>query len=166
MSSESAAVENLRTKIGKYLRETVGSYEVTKDGSYSLRHGSTKLLVKPVGLPNTDKTIVSILAFVTIDVNMNNDLMKYIMDANTNLIFGKLVFLEDQKLIVFQHSLLGDKLDPEELMAGIGAVAFSADKYDDEIRSKFGGKRVTDAENEALKRFSDGYAGGTMRSPL
>jgi len=165
MSGQPAAVENLRAKIGEYLRAALGRYEVTRDGSYSLRHGSTRLMIKPVALPDSDKTIVNLLAFVNIDVNVNNDLVKYLMDLNKNILFGKFVVLEDQKMVLCQHSLLGEKLDQEELMVGIAAIVLTADKYDDEIKARFGGMRVIDAENEALRRFPGGYTGGTMEGP-
>ena len=88
MSSESAALENLSAKIGSYLRETVGSYEFTLEGSYSLRRDSTRLIITHVCFADTDKTLVSILAFATINLNVNNDLMKYLMDVNKNIVFG------------------------------------------------------------------------------
>ena len=162
MSGESAVLENLRTKFGDYLRATIGRYEVTRDGSYSLRHGTTRLIIKPRGLSGTDKTIVSIFAFVAIDVNVTDELMRYLNDINKRVTFGKFFVIEDQKLVICQHSLLGGTLDKDELMVGIAAVAYTSDQYDEKIVERFGGKRCIDAETEALRRFPPGYTGQTI----
>ena len=162
MSGESAALENLRTRIGDYLRETIGRYEVTRDGSYSLRHGTTRLIINPRGLSGTDKTIATIFAFVAIDVNVTNDLFKYLNEINKGITFGKFFVIEDKKLVICQHSLLGGTLDKDELSVGIAAVAYTSDQYDEKIIKSFGGKRCIDAETEALRRFPPGYTGPTI----
>jgi len=162
MSRESAALENLRTRVGNYLRETVRRYEVTRDGSYSLRTGTTRVIIKPQSLSSTDKTMVSIFAFVVIDVNVTNELMKYLNEINGRITFGKFFVIEDKKLVICQHSLLGSTLDKDELAIGIAAVAYTSDQFDEKIIERFGGKRCIDAENEALRRFPPGYTGQTI----
>jgi len=162
MSEKSPAVASLRTKIEQYLREMAGGYQVTQDGSYSLRHGTTRLVIKPAGMEGTERTMVNIFAFVTINVNVTNDLFKYLNDINKEINFGKFFVLDDQKLVICQHSLVGGTLDKDELIVGIAAVALLADKYDEKIVEKFGGQRCIDAENEALRRFPGGYTGPTI----
>ena len=162
MSGKSTALENLRTKIGDYLRETVGRYEVTRDGSYSLRTGTTRVIINPRSLSGADKTIVSIFAFVAIDVNVTNELMRYLNEINARITFGKFFVMEDKKMVICQHSLLGATLDKDELAVGIAAVAYVSDQYDEEITKRFGGKSCRDAENEAMRRFPPGYTGQTI----
>jgi len=162
MSGKSTALENLRTKIGDYLRETVGRYEVTRDGSYSLRTGTTRVIINPRSLSGADKTIVSIFAFVAIDVNVTNELMRYLNEINARITFGKFFVIEDKKMVICQHSLLGATLDKDELAVGIAAVAYVSDQYDEEITKRFGGKSCRDAENEAMRRFPPGYTGQTI----
>jgi hypothetical protein len=162
MSGESTALENLRARIGNYLREIVKRYEVTGDGSYSLRTGTTRVIINPRSLSGADRTIVNIFAFVAIDVNVTNELIRYLNEINAKINFGKFFVIEDKKLVICQHSLLGATLDKDELAVGLAAIAYISDQYDENIVKTFGGKRCIDAENEALRRFPPGYTGRTI----
>ena len=42
------------------------------------------------------------------------------------------------------HTLLGDYMDPAELLAAVGGVLYSADDLDEVVHTRFGGKRYTD----------------------
>ena len=44
----------------------------------------------------------------------------------------------------FKYNILGDHLDPAELVNAVSAVAFNADAMDDEVVERFGGKRYVD----------------------
>ncbi len=57
------------------------------------------------------------------------------------LIFGKFSFDPNKHNIFHEHTLLGDFLNRKELEFAIMAVAFTADKYDDETQAQFGGKK-------------------------
>jgi len=46
--------------------------------------------------------------------------------------------------VIFEVSLPGDTIDPGELKQGLIAVASAADDLDDELKAKFGGKRIED----------------------
>jgi hypothetical protein len=43
-----------------------------------------------------------------------------------------------------KHTLLGDYLDEEELHWALYQLLNTADKLDDELKQKFGGKRLAD----------------------
>ena len=51
--------------------------------------------------------------------------------------------------VAFDHTLLADYLDPEELVQAVVAVAVTADDVDDTVHDKFGGKRYTDQDAPA-----------------
>ena len=46
--------------------------------------------------------------------------------------------------VYFEHTLLGDFIDPMELENAVSLLYASADQLDDVIHEKFGGKRFTD----------------------
>ena len=46
--------------------------------------------------------------------------------------------------LMMSHTLLGDYLDEEELSSALYAMLGTADKLDDELKEKFGGKRLAD----------------------
>jgi hypothetical protein len=51
---------------------------------------------------------------------------------------------EGKLFLVMSHTLLGDYLDEEELSSALWAVLAAADKLDDELKGRFGGKRLAD----------------------
>jgi hypothetical protein len=46
--------------------------------------------------------------------------------------------------MVLQYSLLGNFLDPEELLNALRAVVLMADILDDEVTKEFGGRKYSD----------------------
>ena len=46
--------------------------------------------------------------------------------------------------MTFEHTLLGDFLDPMELESAVGMLFVTADKLDEIVHDRFGGKRFTD----------------------
>ena len=46
--------------------------------------------------------------------------------------------------LLMSHTLLGDYLDEAELSGALFAMLGTADKLDDELKEKFGGKRLAD----------------------
>jgi hypothetical protein len=47
-------------------------------------------------------------------------------------------------ILGFEHAILGDHLDAPELHQAVAAVGFTADRLDDELQARFGGKRLAD----------------------
>ncbi len=91
-----------------------------------------------------DETLVQAFAQVVTEVPPSDDLFRYIAIEGGRYTFGQLSAKErdDGTLtVIFAHSLLGNYLDPQELEAAVGAVLWTANELDDEIRSRFGGKR-------------------------
>jgi hypothetical protein len=63
--------------------------------------------------------------------------------------FGHVTAYDDSSapgklFLMMSHTLLGDYLDEEELSSALYAVMGTADKLDDELKEKFGGKRLSD----------------------
>lgn len=141
------SLENLRSRIESFLKET--PFQVTKDGSYSLLYGSTNVVIKPLIFSGTIP-LVSIFAYVVQGVNVNDKLMRYLNDINSRIVFGRFFVIEEEKLVVCQHSLFGSTLGKDELFTAIAAVAGASNQYDEEIMQKFGGKRFIDV---FLSRF-------------
>jgi hypothetical protein len=65
---------------------------------------------------------------------------------------GSVSVLEDQDatkdtcFLQFDHTLLGDYLDPAELVTAVGAVMYTADDLDEVVHTRFGGKRFSDPD--------------------
>ena len=69
-------------------------------------------------------------------------LLEKLNQLNCGLFFGK-AYLHD-KGVWLAHNLLGDHLDPEELIATLGLLGRTADRIDDELKGDFGGQRFND----------------------
>ena len=52
--------------------------------------------------------------------------------------------VQGKLFLVMSHTLLGDYLDEDELSSAMYAILGSADRLDDELKGKFGGKRLAD----------------------
>jgi hypothetical protein len=69
--------------------------------------------------------------------------------AKQSYYFGHITAHDDTSapgklFLLMSHTLLGDYLDEEELSSALYAILGTADKLDDELKGKFGGKRLAD----------------------
>ena len=58
--------------------------------------------------------------------------------------YGRFAFAADRAELWFEHAVLGDDLDAEELLVAIDAVASVADREDDALQARHGGRRYAD----------------------
>jgi len=141
--SESQAVESLRAKVERFLRESGLSYEVKPDGSLLLRQGSTAVQVR--ALQWNKHTIVRVLAPVALNLQkVTPDLTLFLLERNNELLFGKFSLDTANRAVWYEHVLLGDFLDAEELIVAVTTIAITADRYDDEVAAHGRGQRVAD----------------------
>lgn len=139
----SPAAEALRTKVEGYLRQKKLSYEVKPNGSYGVRYGSTMVMII-VGDWN-QRTLVRLLAAVALQVTeISPELTRFLIEENNKLLFGKFSLDAKAKAVWYEHALLGDSLDVEELYTAIGTIVTTADQYDEQVCKLSGGKRVAD----------------------
>jgi hypothetical protein len=52
--------------------------------------------------------------------------------------------LDSDNDVFFEHSIVGSTSDKVELKASVMAVVMTADRYDDQISSRWGGTRAVD----------------------
>jgi hypothetical protein len=69
--------------------------------------------------------------------------------AKSSYYFGHVTAHDDSSapgklFLMMSHTLLGDYLDEEELSSAMYAMLGTADNLDDELKGKFGGKRLAD----------------------
>jgi hypothetical protein len=127
MATESKAVEALRSKIRTYLRQKQVSYEVDyEDGTITARRGSTAVIIKPMEWG--ERTLVKLVAPVVLSVSK-------VTPKNNQLLLGKfsLDTKDDTNAVWYEHVLLGDSLDAEELSVAVEAIATTADEYYEQV---------------------------------
>jgi hypothetical protein len=111
------------------------------DDSFVLQEGSTFVYLRafPIG---EKKAGVEIFSYVVVDVEVTDDLMRYLLTYNLKLIlggFGLAIGEDGRGAVLLTHTILGDTMDREELYASVSAIARVADDLDDRIVTAFGG---------------------------
>lgn len=152
MQTEHVVLQKLRTKIKDYLERAKLDYYVGQDGHYAISQGSAAVFIYPVQWEHY--TLVEIIAPVAQDIDstrINADFALFLTDINNKLLFGKFSFDDTYQTIWCEHVLLGDFLDARELIVALEMVALTADKYDELIAERTGGKRAIDKARE--RRF-------------
>lgn len=135
---ESEGLTTLRTTLEQYLMESFGGYLKDQNNNYNLQAGSARIMVIPLEW-FAGQTLVKIMALVNRDATRPAGLPEYLIEENLKLIFGKFSYEPTTHMVFFEHTLLGDFLNRKELETAVQAIASTADKYDDEIQTKFGG---------------------------
>ncbi len=137
---ESEGLTTLRATLEQYLTESFGGYLKDQNNNYNLQAGSARVMVIPMDWFG-GQTLVKVMALVNRDATRGEGLAKYLIEENLKLIFGKFSYGPVARMVFFEHTLLGDFLNRKELETAIQAIASTADKYDDEIQTQFGGKK-------------------------
>jgi len=134
------SVEEVHKHIVDILNEAKVSFEQSK-GRIRVVKGSAAVFIK-VESWIKDHTIVELVCPVLKGVERTPALLEKLDRLNFGLFFGK-AYTHDNGVWI-AHNLLGDHLDPEELLAALGLIVRVADKLDDELKGEFGGQRYSD----------------------
>ncbi|MBF2046818.1 MAG: T3SS (YopN, CesT) and YbjN peptide-binding chaperone 1 [Leptolyngbya sp. IPPAS B-1204] len=122
---------------------------VTNQPSFYVTYGSALISVEVLAWDvhpweSGDLAIVKACSCVTVDSQVNAELMHYLLLENSRMRFGAFQ-LGNANEILFAHSVLGgENMDLMELQTCILSVVTIADTYDDIIVEKFGGQRAVD----------------------
>ena len=116
------------------------------EDTFLLQEGSTFVYIRtfPIG---EKKSGVEIFSYVVVDIEVTEELMRYLLTYNLRLMLGAfgLSLCEGGKgTVLLTHTILGDSMDREELYASVSAIARVADDLDDQIVTAFGGKTALD----------------------
>ena len=146
---EPADVVALRGLVEAKLTEMVESYGVDQHGNYVLGLSSARVFIVPTWLEN-GMTVVRVFAITNLDVPVTAGLSSYLLTKNLEFVFGAFALDVKNGAVWFNHNLLGQHVTPEELETTLGAVAETANQFDDEIKSQFGGRLYVEGPGEAV----------------
>lgn len=139
-------IDKTINKVESYLKEISSDYVSYGNGSFTINFGSSQVMI--IVRPFTEnETCVEIMSNVVTGANITPDLMKFLLQKNSEIHFGAFGLLFDDT-ITFQHSITGTNLDKNEFETSLKAVAIISDHYDDEIIKMAGGKRAIDLIEE------------------
>ncbi len=130
--------EDVAVLIRQICGDTVHARE--DDSAFQLRSGSAGILI--IVYPwDDDSATICVQSRLVEGANFTPELARFLLDENAKMRFGAFSMTE-QGDVFFEHTILGPTCDKEELGASIAAVAITADKYDDEIVSRWGGRKT------------------------
>jgi spermidine synthase len=131
-------------RVADWIEELFGAFHFEAEDAprFGVAVGSAVayISVHPWG---NDEVIVVTEARVATDVKTTPELMAWLLEENHELRFGAFSLAPDGT-VVLRHSLLGNTLDQPEFKESVMSVLFAADKYDDEVVERWGGRRALD----------------------
>lgn len=116
-------------------------WEKLDEPGFGLFMGSAWVEVRV--LPWQEDTVVNVRSTVVSDVELTPELLSFLLRENHDMRFGAFS-LSGNGDILFEHTIVGSTIDKKELESSVIAVLEIADKYDDEIVARWGGKRALD----------------------
>jgi len=141
---ETTAQEACYEKVTTWMQEIFGKYPCARQDIPGLAIFTGSALVEVLVLPwDGDDAIINTRSYVVVGAQLKPDLMRYLLEENTKMIFGAFGISPDNE-IFFEHSIVGSTCDLKELEASVKAVMEISDEYDDKIVDRWGGKRALD----------------------
>lgn len=139
------SVAEVKEKVQRTLAKEFGTISVDADGDYWVTAGSARVYVavKEWG----ERSVVDVFAQTNFGLTPSPELYEWVAKHTSSYRFGHVSLIEfddGSARVDFRHLLLGDFLDPDELLVAVRAVGITADEIDDEIKDRFGGRRFHD----------------------
>lgn len=130
------SMEHLRSVIEEILSDCFDRWQVDDDGDYFVDKGRVRVYITPIDWGDGD-TLLKIWTLAAYDVDGSKKLMAYLNDLNRRSIFG--AFYYQHGMVYVSQTLIGNALDPEELLWTIKGVAKMTKQVDKLMSRGFGG---------------------------
>jgi len=144
MEFKTEAQKTCYEKVAVWMTEIFGEFSRTVDDApvFIVNHGSAIVQVR-VSAWSDDDAVINCRSYVVSKAELTPDLMRYLLNANDDFRFGAFG-VDDDGDIFLAHSIVGSTCSKNELKTSAIAIVNTADKYDDEIVSRWGGQRALD----------------------
>lgn len=136
--ADTKAVADLRALVRKYLDEIGLNYLRDADDDFVVPVGEIMIVLMPREWVE-DQTVVVVAANIVENANLDESVYQYVNERNTEILFGKMAAYMDQKVVRFEHPLLGDFLNRAELEAAVKVVGATSLNFHDEVKKRWGG---------------------------
>ncbi len=135
------AYERIRKMIDDLYGE-VGAVASTDRPHWRVPSGSATVHVS-VTPWREQSNIVQFNAYLALGTEVTEACMRYLLVENHTMVFGGFT-LDSDGDIAYSHSVIAETCTKGDLESVIGALRYTADKYDDIIVERWGGKRFND----------------------
>jgi hypothetical protein len=140
-----ATVAEVQKKVHNILTSEFGSVTTDKEGAFRFPYQSTVINISVEDFGDNE-TLVKLDGLIALDSKSGAAVFEWCNEQNVGLAFGSIAHIQSGKnnLTILKHAILGDFLDPAELLMALRGIVIMADVLDDKFISKFGGKRYED----------------------
>ncbi|MFQ3679192.1 MAG: YbjN domain-containing protein [Pseudanabaenaceae cyanobacterium] len=135
-------LRNLHDRVAEILHRAGVPY-FEEEGAFFVDRGTTRVTVL-LCTWNRYNVVRLYAPVATHFVRADETLTRFLACENNRVLFGKFSLDMDARCIWFEHALLGDFLDADELLVALESVAAIADEYDEPIAAMSGGERFSD----------------------
>jgi hypothetical protein len=156
-------VATARARVEPVLHAMFPELVTMPDGGYAVDAGSVRVFVTLRLVEGS--VLVRVFSITNLDVPVDGELPAYLLATNFGLSLGRFSLDAGHRSVWFDHVLTAEQLDDATLMRTIATVAGTADKYDDEIKARFGGRTFREDGSpvaEVAKLAEPGMAGGYL----
>lgn len=133
-------VDHLRLWVQNTLRTAFDDQSIEPDdeGDLSIPYGS----VIPFITINDEPLRAEIYAVLLRDIEYSEQLLKTLNLINARLVFEKIAYIPDQKIIVLSMQLNAIGITQESLLTHLRMVAAASDYFDTQLHEQFGGRQL------------------------
>ncbi len=136
-------VASARERVERFLRERYGEFDDDPHWGYHGPFGSARVFCT-VGHYLETSTAITVASPVLNGVEMSDGLALDVHEVALRSPLGRFALSAEYGELWFEHAVLGDDLDPDELHSAIEVVAITADSEDDRLKQAYGGRRYAD----------------------
>jgi hypothetical protein len=150
-----------RARVEQVLTAMFGQVNELEDGGYAVDAGSVRVFVVPRLVEGS--VLVRVFSITNLDVPLDGDLPAFLLGLNFSMGVGRFSVDANHRAVWFDHVLGVDELADAVLARTVAVVAQTADRFDDEIKTRYGGRtfREEGSPVEAAK-LEPGMAGGYL----
>lgn len=136
-------VDSTTKRVEHMLEHRYGGFQQHPAWGFHGGFGSARVFVDVMPVLD-DSTAVRASSPVVSDIDLTDPLALHLHDLSGQRPFGGFLYIPSRREVWFQHAILGDDLDEDELDTAIDVVAAVADGTDDPLVAEFGGRRYAD----------------------
>jgi hypothetical protein len=154
-------VATAKARVEAVLANMFGQVQNHPDGGYAVDAGSVRVFVAV--RPVDEIVLVRVFSITNVDVPVDGDLPAFLLGLNFSMAIGRFSIDTGSRAVWFDHVLGADELDDGTLSRTVAAVAQTADKYDDEVKARFGGRTFREEGSPVAQAATGpGMAGGYL----
>ena len=141
-----STIDTVKGKIQRILADQMGSVTIDRDGDFVVTHESavTYVNVYPISEDEDADIIIRCYCPMVKDVPLTPELTRWVSDEGQRKAIGSCYINPDEDgktcWVYFRYSIVGNDLDPNELLSAVYRTVFTANDLDDMLKEKFGGK--------------------------